>query len=72
MGFSKALATVVDSNVTAFIAVVILFGLGSGPIRGFAVTLGIGILTTVLTAYTMTRLIIVVWMRRTRPKVVPL
>ena len=72
VGFSKALATVVDSNVTAFIAVVILFGLGSGPIRGFAVTLGIGILTTVLTAYTMTRLIIVVWMRRTRPKVVPL
>ena len=71
-GFSKALATVVDSNATSFIAVVILFSLGSGPIRGFAVTLGIGILTTVLTAFTMTRLIIAVWLRRTRPKLVPL
>ena len=51
---------------------VILFGLGSGPIRGLAVTLGIGIMTTVLTAFTMTRLIIVLWLRRARPKTVPL
>lgn len=72
VGFSKALATVLDSNATAFIAVIVLFGLGSGPIRGFAVTLGIGVVTTVLTAYTMTRLIIVIWLRRARPKLVPL
>ena len=72
VGFERALATVVDSNATSFIAVVILFGLGSGPIRGFAVTLGIGIMTTVLTAFTMTRLIIVLWLRRARPKTVPL
>jgi protein-export membrane protein SecD len=72
VGFSRALATILDSNITSLIAVVILFGLGSGPIRGFAVTLGIGILTTVVTAYTLTRMIIVVWLRRTRPKTIPL
>ncbi|MFO1034778.1 MAG: protein translocase subunit SecD [Hyphomicrobiales bacterium] len=67
-GFKAALATVVDANVTTLIAAMVLFGIGSGPIRGFAVTLFIGILTTMFTAFTLTRMIVSVWMRRTRPK----
>jgi protein-export membrane protein SecD len=71
-GFRAALATVVDANVTTFIAVAVLFGLGSGPVRGFAVTLGLGIITTVFTAFTLTRLIIAHWLWSYRPKEVPL
>jgi protein-export membrane protein SecD len=71
-GFRMALATVLDANITTLIAAVVLFGMGSGPIRGFAVTLAIGIVTTVFTAYTFTRLMIVWWIWITRPKAVPL
>lgn len=71
-GFRAALATVLDANITTLIAAVVLFGMGSGPVRGFAVTLGIGILTTVFTAYTLTRLMIATWVRQARPKAVPL
>jgi protein-export membrane protein SecD len=71
-GFKAALATVVDANVTTLIAAVVLFGLGSGPVRGFAVTLALGIFTTMYTAFTLTRLIIAMWVKRTRPKEVPL
>ena len=63
-GFARALATIVDANFTTFIAAVILFYLGSGPVRGFAVTLAIGIVTTVFTAFTLTRWMIAVWLRR--------
>lgn len=70
-GFSRALSTVVDANVTTFIAAVILFFLGSGPVRGFAVTLAIGIVTTVFTAYTLTRWMIAVWLKRSRPTELP-
>jgi protein-export membrane protein SecD len=71
-GFRMALGTILDANITTLIAAVILFGMGSGPVRGFAVTLGIGILSTVFTAYTITRLIIAFWVRTRRPKSVPL
>ena len=70
-GFSRALATVVDANLTTLIAAVILFYLGSGPIRGFAVTLAIGIVTTVFTAFTLTRWMIALWLRRQRPTEMP-
>ena len=70
-GFSRALATVVDANVTTFIAAAILFFLGSGPIKGFAVTLAIGIVTTVFTAFTLTRWLIAVWLKRARPTNIP-
>ncbi|CAG0972620.1 MAG: protein translocase subunit SecDF [Rhizobiaceae bacterium] len=70
-GFTRALATVVDANVTTLIAAVILFYLGSGPIRGFAVTLAIGIITTVFTAFTLTRWMIALWLRRSRPTQIP-
>jgi preprotein translocase subunit SecD len=71
-GFSRALATIVDSNLTTFIAAAILFFIGSGPVRGFALTLAIGIATTVFTAFTMTRLMIAFWVRWWRPKVIPI
>lgn len=71
-GFKAALATIVDANVTTLIAAFVLFGVGSGPVRGFAVTLSIGIVTTVFTAYTLTRLIIAYWVKVARPKEVPL
>jgi preprotein translocase subunit SecD len=71
-GFSRALATILDSNITTFIAAAVLFYIGTGPVRGFAVTLGIGILTTLFTAFTLTRLIVAYWVRLWRPKVVPI
>jgi preprotein translocase subunit SecD len=71
-GFSRALATILDSNITTFIAAAVLFFIGSGPVRGFALTLGIGIITTVFTAFTLTRLMIAAWFRWLRPRVVPI
>ena len=70
-GYQRALGTILDANVTTFLAATILFAMGSGPVRGFAVTLGIGILTSVFTAVTVTRLMLVLWLRRTRPAALP-
>lgn len=70
-GFARALATVVDANLTTFIIAVILFYMGTGPVRGFAVTLGVGIITTVFTAFTLTRWLIAWWVRRERPTEYP-
>jgi preprotein translocase subunit SecD len=70
-GFDRAFATIVDSNSTMAIAAVILFFLGSGPVRGFAVVFILGILTTVLTAVTLTRMMIALWYHWMRPKVLP-
>jgi len=71
-GFSRALATILDSNITTLIAATVLFFIGTGPVRGFAVTLGIGILTTLFSAFTLTRLIIAGWVRWQRPRLVPI
>jgi preprotein translocase subunit SecD len=71
-GFRRALATILDSNITTFIAAAVLFYIGTGPVRGFAVTLGIGIVTTVFTAFTLTRLIVAGWVRWKRPQTVPI
>jgi preprotein translocase subunit SecD len=67
-GFTRALATILDSNITTFIAAAVLFFIGTGPVRGFAVTLGIGIVTTVFTAFTLTRVIVAWWVRWARPR----
>jgi preprotein translocase subunit SecD len=67
-GFTRALATILDSNITTFIAAAVLFFIGTGPVRGFAVTLGIGIITTVFTAFTLTRLMVAWWVRWVRPQ----
>jgi preprotein translocase subunit SecD len=71
-GFRRALSTILDSNITTFIAAAVLFYIGTGPVRGFAVTLGIGIITTVFTAFTLTRLIVAAWVRWKRPQTVPI
>ncbi len=71
-GYRRALGTIMDANITTLIAAVILFYLGSGPIRGFAITLAIGIVTTVFTAYLVNRLIVAEWVRMRRPSAVPI
>lgn len=68
LGYEKALSAILDANITTFITAVILFVMGSGPVRGFAITLGLGILTSVFTAIFVTRLIVVIWFERRRPK----
>ena len=67
-GFRRAMATIVDANATHLIASLILFELGSGPVRGFAVTLGLGIITSFFTAVMVTRLIVIQWLNTYRPK----
>lgn len=71
-GFNQALRTILDSNITTFIAAAVLFYIGTGPVRGFAVTFGIGILTTLFTAFTLTRLMVATWFRWWRPTYVPI
>lgn len=68
LGYERALSAIIDANITTFIVATILFTLGAGPVRGFAVTLGIGIATSVFTAIFVTRLLIVAWFERRRPK----
>jgi preprotein translocase subunit SecD len=69
-GYEKALSAIVDANITTFITAVILFAIGSGPVRGFSITLGLGIITSVFTAIFVTRLIIIMWFERRRPKTI--
>ena len=72
LGYNRALGTILDANITTLLAALILFQLGAGPIRGFAVTLAIGIVTSVFTAFTLTRFFISLWLRRQgRPETLP-
>ena len=68
LGYERALSAIVDANITTGITAVILFALGSGPVKGFGVTLMVGIATSVFTAIFVTRLLIVLWFERKRPK----
>lgn len=68
LGYERALSAIIDANITTFITAAILFAMGSGPVRGFAITLGLGIITSVFTAIFVTRLLIVLWFERARPK----
>lgn len=68
LGYQKALSAIVDANITTLITAGILWAMGAGPVRGFAVTLGVGIFTSVFTAYFVTRLLVVLWFERARPK----
>ncbi len=70
LGYEKALSAIVDANITTFLTATILYMLGSGPVRGFAVTLGIGILTSVFTAFFVTRLIVATWFAWKRPRTI--
>ncbi len=67
-GFKAAFSTVFDANITTLIAAVALFGVGSGPIRGFAVTLAVGIATTLFTAFLLTKFMVAMWVKWKRPK----
>ncbi len=70
LGYERALSAILDANITTFITAAILWIVGSGPVRGFATTLGIGIVTSVFTAFFVTRLMIVMWFERRRPKTI--
>jgi preprotein translocase subunit SecD len=70
LGYERALSAIIDANVTTFITAVVLFAVGAGPVRGFAITLGIGIITSVFTAIYVTRVIVEVWYGWRRPKTV--
>jgi len=72
VGFQRALGTILDANLTTLIAAAVLFYLGSGPVRGFAVTHAVGIITTLFTAFTFTRLVVALWVRWRRPTVIRL
>lgn len=71
-GFDRAFATILDANLTHLIAALLLYAFGTGPIRGFAVTLGIGIATSLFTSTTITRLMVALWISLRRPKALPL
>ncbi len=70
-GFRRAFSTILDSNVTAFLAHVMLFVFGSGPVKGFALTITIGIVTTLFTATVLARLMMVKWYAANRPSILP-
>jgi protein-export membrane protein SecD len=70
-GFRRAFNTILDSNVTAFLAHVMLFVFGSGPVKGFALTITIGIVTTLFTATVLARLMMVKWYASRRPSLLP-
>ncbi|HUK10255.1 MAG TPA: protein translocase subunit SecD [Stellaceae bacterium] len=71
-GFRRAFGTILDSHVTTLVAGALMFWLGSGPVKGFAVTLSIGVITSLFSAILVTRLQIVTWVRRRRPKAIPI
>ncbi|MEO1281307.1 MAG: protein translocase subunit SecD [Pseudomonadota bacterium] len=70
-GFQRAFATIIDSNLTTLIAGIVMFWLGSGPVRGFAVTLSLGIFATMFTAFTVTRLLVALWVARQKTRKIP-
>jgi preprotein translocase subunit SecD len=71
-GYSRAITTIIDANLTTLIAALILFYFGSGPVRGFAITLSIGIITSMFTAIMLTRLFVVGWIRNRRITELPI
>jgi len=71
-GYQRALTAIIDANVTTFIAAAILFAMGSGPVKGFAVTLGIGVVSSVFTAFMVTRFLVAVWFGARRPRALEL
>ena len=66
-GFRRAWVTIFDANVTTLIAAVIMFIAGTGTVKGFAWTLGFGVITSVFTAVVFTRMMVATWLRRARP-----
>ncbi|MFZ5718167.1 MAG: protein translocase subunit SecD [Pseudomonadota bacterium] len=71
-GFGRAMLTILDANITNLGAAVIMFGLGAGPVKGFAWTLSIGVFTSVFTAVLITQVLLALWFRTFRPKTLPI
>ncbi|HEY0527120.1 MAG TPA: protein translocase subunit SecD, partial [Stellaceae bacterium] len=71
-GFRRAFGTILDSHITTLVAGGLMFWLGSGPVKGFAVTLSLGVLISLFSAVLVTRLLIVLWLKRMRPKTIPI
>lgn len=71
-GFNRAMVTIIDANLTTILAALILFQFGAGPVRGFAWTLSIGVVTSVFTAVLVTQILIAWWFRAARPKQLPI
>ncbi len=71
-GYEMAMATIVDANVTHLVAALVMFNLGEGPVRGFALTLAIGVLTSIFTAVIVARWIMAMWLKTFRPKWIPI
>jgi preprotein translocase subunit SecD len=71
-GFTRAFGTIMDANITHLLSALILFQFGSGPVKGFAWTLSIGVLTTVFSAVVVTQVLLGWWFRATRPKTLPI
>ena len=71
-GYQRAMTTILDSNLTTLIGTAVLFEFGTGPIRGFAVTLALGIVISLFTALSLTRLIIAIWMRKRKLTTLPI
>ena len=71
-GYRKALTAVLDANITTLISTIILYSLGSGPVKGFAITLGIGILTTLFSAYYFARHLISFYVKRNKEGIINL
>ena len=71
-GYSRAMSTIIDANLTSLIAALIMFQFGSGPVRGFAWTLSIGIFTSVFTSVLITQVLIGWWLRLAKPKTLPI
>jgi preprotein translocase subunit SecD len=71
-GYSRALSAILDANITTLIATILLYQFGSGPVRGFAVTLTIGLLASMYTAVTLSRIIVLFWFRQVRPATLPI
>ena len=71
-GYSRALTTIIDANLTTFIAALLLYMFGSGPVKGFAVTLAIGLCTSMFSALMVTRIMVVTWLKKRRPKKLPI
>ena len=71
-GYKQAMSTILDANITTLLATIILYAIGSGPVRGFAVTLSIGVITSIFTAVVVTRWFVAIWLKSARPKWIPL
>ncbi|MDP1528365.1 MAG: protein translocase subunit SecD [Rhodoferax sp.] len=71
-GFNRAMVTIFDANLTTILAALIMFWFGAGPVRGFAWTLSIGVVTSVFTAVLVSQVLLVTWLRLRKPKKLPI